>query len=305
MKDPDGNLSVQNCGGRDLSSNPVLVSVDEKHIFCCGDKRVTIFSIETGQPIRELGTGPIVSLAISKDNPSHLLVARANDLVTWDYEIAKIVRTEPYFEHPEFGFHDAVIPNDYLETKEIFAIDDNYSLHKVNLSSQTSYVLPKKIYAKGSLHVGDNDNCVVAICRAKTNMNVKNNNLVVYDRNLDKFESMLADWDRALTIVRCHPLKKIIACGDTNGRVIIHDARDSKKNLRQCPKDILHWHFMGVRSLAFSLEGSHIYSGGDEQVLCIWLPESKKPHFRQGRDHQLLASKCSQLGWPCSYKIIP
>ena len=66
MKDPDGNLSVQNCGGRDLSSNPMLVSVDEKHIFCCGDKRVTIFSIETGQPIRELGTGPIVSLAISK-----------------------------------------------------------------------------------------------------------------------------------------------------------------------------------------------------------------------------------------------
>ena len=48
---------VQNCGGRDLIFAPLLISADGKYIFVAGENRVSIFNIETGQPVRELKTG--------------------------------------------------------------------------------------------------------------------------------------------------------------------------------------------------------------------------------------------------------
>ena len=35
-------------------------------------------------------------------------------------------------------------------------------------------------------------------------------------------------------------------------------------------KCILHWHFCPIRSLAWTPEGSFLYSGGDERTLCKW-----------------------------------
>ena len=41
-------------------------------------------------------------------------------------------------------------------------------------------------------------------------------------------------------------------------------------------KCILHWHFSPIRSLAWTPEGSFLYSGGDERTLCKWSETDKR-----------------------------
>jgi NET1-associated nuclear protein 1 (U3 small nucleolar RNA-associated protein 17) len=68
------------------------------------------------------------------------------------------------------------------------------------------------------------------------------------------------------TSIACHPTKEIIATGDRNGKIYlwqkIYDPRPLKTEL--------HWHCMPVLSLAFSLAGTSLYSGGNEMVLVKW-----------------------------------
>ncbi len=71
---PEERLQVQHCGGRDLISNCLLISQDGKLIFVNGEKKVTVFNAETGQPIRELNTGSAVGLGLNKGMLNFLFI---------------------------------------------------------------------------------------------------------------------------------------------------------------------------------------------------------------------------------------
>ena len=77
----------------------------------------------------------LMNIIVFTENPSHLLVARAHDVVTWDYEQAKVVCTEPMDTKLNTTLISAVIPCDYQKTKEIFAIDNLFRFVKVNVAS--------------------------------------------------------------------------------------------------------------------------------------------------------------------------
>jgi len=290
MEDPDGKLYVQNCGGRDLISNPMLGSLDGKYIFTSGAKKVTIFSTETGQPIRELATGPNVGLAIDKENPSHLLVAREHDLVTWDYELAKVVCTEPQEGKLNTPLLSAVIPGDYQETKEIFAIDYIYRFVKINVAKNTLEVIDKRIdYTLGSLHVGDNDNFVTVIASTVFYKNMK---MIGYDRKLDLFQTFETHIKDSFTIVRCHPNKKIFAAGRESGSILIIDAREwTRESLKMCPRNCLVGHDLPVGGLEWSLEGAYLYSGDVVDALYQWSLDRSVPKVIRGLGGQVVGIK--------------
>lgn len=78
------------------------------------------------------------------------------------------------------------------------------------------------------------------------------------------------------TALCCHPDEEIIATGDIQGKIFLW-----RKIYDKYPfKTELHWHAMSVRSLAFSLSGSILWSGGNEFVLVKWtLGKQVIPNF--------------------------
>ncbi|CAG0892356.1 unnamed protein product [Cyprideis torosa] len=69
-----------------------------------------------------------------------------------------------------------------------------------------------------------------------------------------------------LTALAIHPHLQIVATGDSQGRIIIWREVFQSNPVRQ----VIHWHSQACRALAFSDEGSHLYSGGEECVLVRW-----------------------------------
>ena len=90
-----------------------------------------------------------------------------------------------------------------------------------------------------SQHVGDGGNTLVSLSDHKVH-GFLNATLLCYDRRLAKVQTFNTDKDRPFTVARCHPLEKVIACGDTSGRVLIFTCQAFGEELTPA-KSILHW----------------------------------------------------------------
>ncbi|OQV23308.1 WD repeat-containing protein 75 [Hypsibius exemplaris] len=73
--------------------------------------------------------------------------------------------------------------------------------------------------------------------------------------------------DRIFTCVAIHPKERCIATGDSQGRIFLWRCFEDTK---QVTKSTLHWHSSAVLDLAFSAEGSYLWSGGHESTLVQW-----------------------------------
>lgn len=77
-----------------------------------------------------------------------------------------------------------------------------------------------------------------------------------------------------LTYVACHPTVQMVATGDVIGRILLY----RELFLYNQPKTTLyHWHHTPVTTIAFTIFGSHFYSGGLENTLCHWDVRANKP----------------------------
>jgi len=280
-------LEVQSCGGRDLISAPLLISKDGKLIFAAGDNRLTVFNIETGQPVRELKTGKVLALSLTS-NPAEVIVVGEVEIVTWNHELTKQITRTPFFADKEkgVGVHGVVFPANYEQSQEVYVTtkfsnqkkENQHNVYRLSLTdAENPRTIFKKVYGS-SIHIGNNDGCLVVIGDQESEMGGEKNLMMCYDRHLSITHKLKINTARPLTIVRCHPKKKIVACGDITGRILIVNGFGSTERIAPA-KQILHWHSCPLRSLEWSTEGEHLYSGGDERVLCKWLLKEKQPEM--------------------------
>lgn len=88
---------------------------------------------------------------------------------------------------------------------------------------------------------------------------------------VDYFKGRSKAWKNAkgnaLTCLATHPTEQLVATGDTSGRIFLWRELFEKKEPMTA---LYHWHHTAVNSIAFSLSGSHFFSGGYENVLVKW-----------------------------------
>uniref|UniRef100_A0A7S4E0P5 WD repeat-containing protein 75 second beta-propeller domain-containing protein n=1 Tax=Lotharella globosa TaxID=91324 RepID=A0A7S4E0P5_9EUKA len=78
-----------------------------------------------------------------------------------------------------------------------------------------------------------------------------------------------------VTAMAVHPYHPYIATGNNKGRITIWYNVTGK----DFATSSLHWHAHPVHAIAFSSDGSYMFSGGEEAVLVIWQLETKAKQF--------------------------
>lgn len=293
-------LTVQDCGGRDFLSRPILLSEDGNYVFANETDKVTIFSAQTGIPVKTIFTGEIFCMSLT-GTAGQIAVAGRKSVTVWDYELTKVVTKHKYFKKEfarKFNYEaviDVFLPNNFGSSGDVYlTVVDKKNMNnflRVNVLEVTCNQIFKNV-SPGTQHVGDKNNSIVTLANHKIH-GFKNNSVLCYDRNLSKVQGFNTDRERPFTIVRCHPEEKTLACGDESGRILLFSGLENRDELRAA-KSILHWHTLPVTALSWSLEGGHIYSGGGERVLCKWLPDCAKPTFLPRLSSSILGIEVSE-----------
>mmetsp|Transcript_4924 Transcript_4924/g.31508 ORF Transcript_4924/g.31508 Transcript_4924/m.31508 type:complete len:770 (+) Transcript_4924:196-2505(+) len=114
-----------------------------------------------------------------------------------------------------------------------------------------------------------------------------NRKVVVWDGN-NHHKKLKLYHTKRLTCVALHPQGKQVVAGDDTGRILqwhVNYKKEiaqggNKNSTYETPKvTTRHWHSRSVRCLAFTEDGTHLLSGGEEGVLVMWQLETGKQEF--------------------------
>merc|ERR1719233_50166 len=270
----DGNVDtwvMKEVSGIDLISRRIVVTDDGKYILVNSGNKVLVYSVASGQLVRELDTGKV--LAMQKGSKEgEVMIATKKKLAIWNFMDVRI--TKKYLLEFDRKHHDKTIleifiPERFEDMKEIFLCaqgqgDKKAPLFRMHVAERTSVRIFDNVKV-GSIDIGQQDNLVCAISDHKTH-GFKDTTLLMYDRNLSKVMTVHTDKDRPFTCAKVHPVSNVIACGDSSGRILVYSGLEQP----QPSKSILHWHSLTVGGLCWSGEGGVLYSGGGEAVLVKW-----------------------------------
>jgi len=286
-ENPEPSWAISSCGGVDLISKPLLVSSDNKNIVVNGGDRVLVYNALSGSIVRTISTGPLLNICDTGD-PNTVLVATKRKIMLWDISKVKIIKKINIFPDGGSNKHykpedivDILLASNAMKVNEIYLVakakKDLNALYRVNLSDQENQVVKILRHVTiGSVHIGDNNNTLVAITNNKAH-GYSNSSLECYDRNLRKVQNFNTDKDRPFTIVRVHPREKLVAAGDASGRIFVLTGLGDQLSPARA---VLHWHSLPVSALSWSLEGSYLYSGAGERVLVKWrINDNSRPSF--------------------------
>ncbi|KAI9105951.1 WD40-repeat-containing domain protein [Phlyctochytrium arcticum] len=94
-----------------------------------------------------------------------------------------------------------------------------------------------------------------------------------------------------ITALAVHPDGQNVAIGDAKGRITLwHQAVELES---QNVSESLHWHPHAVNDLAYTSDGSHLLSGGNEKVLVIWQLAAKRKQFLPRLNSEILTISIS------------
>ena len=176
------------------------------------------------------------------DTNGEVIVASKKKIVVWNYETMSVVnKFKLNFDggHKHLSLKSLLqiyLPHNCVQqTGELYAIAEEEGGGGVAAGSNLIF----RHVTLSSQHVGDGGNTLVSLSDHKVH-GFLNATLLCYDRRLAKVQTFNTDKDRPFTVARCHPLEKVIACGDTSGRVLIFTCQAFGEELTPA-KSILHW----------------------------------------------------------------
>ena len=218
-------------GGLDLTSRPAAVSSGGKYVFVNSSGKIMVYSSKSGQLVRKLNTGQVLAIQRT-DKEDEVVVATKKKVVIWNFvdvkAAAKFKITSSKVPNYETGLQSSYIPENFHKEHEIYVTvckkEGKTSLHRLNLDAGSNHQIFNNV-RPGTVHVGDTDNLVCAISDHKKH-EFKDVSLLVYNKNLAKNMSVHADKDRPFTCARVHPVSRVVAVGDTSGRIMVYSCLD-------------------------------------------------------------------------------
>ncbi|CAL0325563.1 unnamed protein product [Lupinus luteus] len=306
-------------GGQNYVSSPPAFSNDGKRLLVCTGNTVSIFSTSTCLQISSLeGHTDTVTSVIVVPSTIKLLcncwTASVDGTIRyWDFSIPECIKTldiqspitsmviPSILRIPEEN--NAKLPNIFAYVS-VLPSKAQESLHKIRKCNLTNYQVASKLVLKEterpeSLTVSPSGKYLGI--KDKRRLHIWKVPNVDSDSAVPK--KITLHHTKTFTVLAFHPTDRIVAAGDTTGRVLIWRGFGTQKFLdssglvnRRPMNDgedkpgvrenddaescsTWHWHSSGVKLLSFSSDGAYLYSGGKEGVLVLWQLDTGKKKF--------------------------
>lgn len=309
--------------------SPIEVQVDQDRLLLCASGSVVValdaekgdlkFSFKGHQDI-------ITCIYHNPANASQVISSSIDGvIITWDLqtreEISRDTVGVPVQQllYPEFTQYEVTEKTDlYLvinKTTNPEDVKNDQDSDGPDRFKMVVYDVEKKKIRRNFCPVSNKSNCMhlAKFAGAEFVLAASKRKLaVVFPESRRGFKSVCS-LDHNLTCISSNSNKEVIITGHMNGQILIwHDvvswiSSEAKRVMEDTSRElltvstppactVLHWHAHNVTSLAANLDGSLIYSGGDEGVLVVWQTTSGAkafiPHLGAAISH-IAASKSS------------
>ncbi|XP_014664657.1 PREDICTED: WD repeat-containing protein 75-like isoform X2 [Priapulus caudatus] len=259
------DISVFMKGGSNMLGFRPLFSRDSKCLFIIQGSSILVYNTNSGEHIRQLckHTQQIVGIQIYPRN--HLqLVSCSSDgtVIHWDYTDGVVLK-EYNLQCKVFAFFMPFEDNSIcFITKNKYKDEENIVLLRVRFSAnehrEKRFLMKNLLPDEKSITFGNKGEYVAAVNGEK---------LYAYHVKTESIRRHLLGGDRHFTCIAAHPTETCLATGDDSGRILLWY---NFMIVNQPAKSVLHWHSLPVTGISFTVEGSHLYSVGGENVLVKW-----------------------------------
>jgi NET1-associated nuclear protein 1 (U3 small nucleolar RNA-associated protein 17) len=295
----------QTAGGV-LTHYPVVFSADGKFFFVICHDQIKVHSVQTTETLSELDhPHAVTGCATNPVNCFQLITTSIDGIVrVWEYQEAvilsecdtgvPIIRSALSANLDDPGLCLCCSEQHHYYEGRLKPTNDAVSLIWYNVKSQQTGV---KLYrgrvktGPGSGVVISHDSTVAAwitkkelcVLRLDTAANTAGNHQVKDKRaksNAPRPRSLA--YKHKFTTVAFHPHDCTVATGHENGMIVLWylNAEFLQNNQTEKPVTaVLHWHASAVTSLAFSIDGTNMLSGGHEAVLVTWQLATRNRSF--------------------------
>ncbi|XP_075687390.1 WD repeat-containing protein 75 [Rhinoderma darwinii] len=268
----ESDIRVVQCGGSRINHRRPLLSADSKYLLCVSGNFIKIFSTVTEDCIHVLWSHNdlVTGIEFNPNNPLQLYSCSLDGTVKlWDFVDGILMKTfliglQIFGLYTSSKYVYVTTQNDSSETFQLMSIKLPKTTEQECEVKEMTVLFTDVDQSPKSTAVGRNGNYIVTVKGLCL--------LVYYFKNKKLFRFPLSSTSKkgahnTFTVVTCHPSEDCIATGHKDGRIRLWRNFNHKKNYTYSS---LHWHHDSVADLAFSAQGTMLFSGGVESVLVQW-----------------------------------
>ncbi|KAM4698059.1 WD repeat-containing protein 75 [Rhinophrynus dorsalis] len=273
----EGEIRVVQCGGSKINYRRAVFSADGKYLLCVSGDFIKVYSTSTEECIHALQghRGLVTGIELNPNNHLQLYSCSLDGTIKlWDFIDGILIKTyvlgckllSLYTSSAEDSVY-AITPKNNKE------LSDTFQLISVKLPNSTDQECEAKDISVIFEDISQSPKCTAVGRDGLYIATVRGLHLsVYYFKNKKYFRLPLSATakkgaNNIFTVVACHPREDCIATGHKDGRIRLWRNFNHKQEYTYSS---LHWHHDTVMDLAFSAQGTKLFSGGVESVLVQW-----------------------------------
>lgn len=271
----DVEIRVLQCGGSRINYRRPLFSADSKYLVCVSGNSIKVFSTVTEECIHVLWNHSdlVTGIELNPNNPLQLYSCSLDGTVKlWDFTDGILIKTfligfklfSLYTASKQDSVYVLTQSNNSSETFQLMSVKLLKSTEQQCEVKEKTVLFEDVSQSPKSTAVGRNGEYIVTVKGLCL--------FVYYLKNKKRFRFPLRATSKkgannTFTVVTCHPIEDCIATGHKDGKIRLWRSFNHKQDYTYSS---LHWHHDSVADLAFSVQGTILYSGGIESVLVQW-----------------------------------
>jgi len=262
---------VMRAGGSLVDCRPVF-SRDSKFLICAAGCMLQVYSVENDVCCKSMSGHEAAITSVSTNLKNEFQVFSSSldkTVICWDY-IDGVSLHRYNFSFPVW----CIFPSTGNQMTHYGVLQTEKDLHNcylIEFNLREKSLKDTIDYRKLQRGVHSNQNHTAIGCKGSFLAFVKSKTAVfVVDSVQTKMYEFKAK--QMIMCIACHPSEYCIATGVKGGQIYLWRNFTVSGIDPLCTE--LHWHALDVHSLAFSVEGSYLLSGGHECVLAKWMTDS-------------------------------